>query len=122
MLFPTLGKMHVPMASTFECLKKLHTMRSCMLTLLHCPLSSINELVEVDKNGLLFSSSSELADQFMVNSKFDKNGPFISSFFVLLCLFYIVDFIRFSNSHNIAIITIIKNQSPRTLYASYLHV
>lgn len=43
-------------------------MRSCMLTLLHCPISSINELVEVDKNGLLFSSSSELADQFVVNS------------------------------------------------------
>lgn len=69
-----------------------------MFTLLHCLLSSINELVEVDKNGLLFSSSSELADQFLVNSYINKNGAFISSFFVLLCLFPVVDFIRFSSS------------------------
>ena len=30
-------------------------------------VSSIKELVEVDKNGLLFSTSSELADQLLVS-------------------------------------------------------
>ncbi|KAK4378088.1 hypothetical protein RND71_004384 [Anisodus tanguticus] len=45
---------------------KVVDMFGCGLPVCAVSYSCINELVEVDKNGLLFSSSSELADQFMM--------------------------------------------------------
>ncbi|XP_069146217.1 UDP-glycosyltransferase TURAN isoform X2 [Solanum lycopersicum] len=44
---------------------KVVDMFGCGLPVCAVSYSCINELVEVDKNGLLFSSSSELADQFV---------------------------------------------------------
>ncbi|XP_049370092.1 UDP-glycosyltransferase TURAN isoform X2 [Solanum verrucosum] len=45
---------------------KVVDMFGCGLPVCAVSYSCINELVEVDKNGLLFSSSSELADQFVM--------------------------------------------------------
>lgn len=53
---------------------KVVDMFGCCLPVCAVSYSCINELVEVDRNGLLFSSSSELADEFMMLFKGFPDG------------------------------------------------